>query len=64
MKEKLFKIGDWVMSNEIVLFETGYKKILCKRTGITTDELSKGKIFKLIRIDTGKEYNISDQFVN
>jgi len=45
-------------------FDVEYTKIKCKRTEIINDEVTGGKIFKLVRLDGGGELKIADTFVN
>jgi len=54
-------------TNEIVRmrdFDVDFTKIKCKRIEIINDEVSGGKIFKLVRLDGGGELKIADTFVN
>jgi len=70
--------GIWQEKQMIeIIFEDGSKKemfmreferiklqVKCKRTGQIVDDQTEEVAFKLTRLDNGKEYTISSQFVN
>ncbi len=61
--ELVFEDGT-TLSTSLMDFNRKYTYVVCKRTGIVTNEETGDQAFKLVRLDNGQEYTIGSQFIN